>query len=96
MSNFGDFDDSWEPDEWDVINQNEADDYRHEGDEFDDRGDDDDRYNESAAEDGPDDGCTSPTGHRWVYTGTAYGGDDERWHGEGRCYCEHCGADGDA
>jgi hypothetical protein len=32
----------------------------------------------------------------WVYTGTQYGGDDERWHGEGRCYCELCGADGDA
>jgi hypothetical protein len=35
-------------------------------------------------------------GHQWVYTGTAYGGDDERWHGEGRCYCSNCGADGDA
>jgi hypothetical protein len=34
--------------------------------------------------------------HVWVYTGTEYGGDDERWHGEGRCYCELCGADGDA
>jgi len=34
--------------------------------------------------------------HVWVYTGTAYGGDDERWHGEGRCYCELCGEDGDA
>lgn len=43
-----------------------------------------------------EDACTSPTGHSWVCTGTAYGGDDERWHGEGRCYCEHCGADGDA
>ena len=42
-----------------------------------------------------DDACTDPKGHRWVYTGTAYGGDDERWHGEGRCYCEHCGLDGD-
>ena len=34
--------------------------------------------------------------HNWVYTGTAYGGDDPRWMGEGRCYCSHCGADGDA
>ncbi len=42
------------------------------------------------------DACTSPRGHRWVYSGTAYGGDDERWSGEGRCYCEWCGADGDA
>lgn len=35
-------------------------------------------------------------GHRWAYTGSAYGGDDDRWHGEGRCYCVNCGADGDA
>ena len=34
--------------------------------------------------------------HKWVYTGTAYGGDDERYMGEGRCYCAHCGADGDS
>lgn len=34
--------------------------------------------------------------HEWAYTGTAYGGDDERFHGEGRCYCVRCGADGDA
>lgn len=34
--------------------------------------------------------------HEWVYTGTAYGGDDERWCGEGRVYCSKCGADGDA
>jgi hypothetical protein len=40
--------------------------------------------------------CTNPEGHKWVYSGTAYGGDDESYHGEGRCYCEHCGADGDA
>ena len=40
--------------------------------------------------------CSNPAGHSWVYTGTAYGGDDERWCGEGRCYCRHCGADGDA
>lgn len=44
----------------------------------------------------PFDGCSNPGGHRWVYTGTQYGGDDERWGGEGRCYCEFCGADGDA
>lgn len=35
-------------------------------------------------------------GHEWVYTGSAYGGDDESYHGEGRVYCSHCGADGDA
>lgn len=40
--------------------------------------------------------CSNPKGHSWVCSGTAYGGDDERWHGEGRCYCEWCGADGDA
>lgn len=34
--------------------------------------------------------------HKWAYTGTAYGGDDSRWSGEGRCYCIYCGADGDA
>jgi hypothetical protein len=34
--------------------------------------------------------------HDWNYTGTAYGGDDERWHGEGRVICRKCGADGDA
>lgn len=35
-------------------------------------------------------------GHKFAYTGTQYGGDDDRFHGEGRAYCEHCGADGDA
>ena len=35
-------------------------------------------------------------GHVWAFTGTQYGGDDERFHGEGRAYCELCGADGDA
>lgn len=40
--------------------------------------------------------CSNPGGHEWAYSGTAYGGDDERWGGEGRCYCLHCGADGDA
>jgi hypothetical protein len=49
-------------------------------------------------EDYSDDGdrCTSPSGHTWAFTGTAYGGDDESYRGEGRCYCTHCGADGDA
>jgi hypothetical protein len=41
-------------------------------------------------------GCTNPGGHEWVYSGTAYGGEDESYHGEGRCYCAYCGADGDA
>lgn len=35
-------------------------------------------------------------GHEWSYTGTQYGGDDESYHGEGRVFCIHCGADGDA
>lgn len=48
------------------------------------------------AADDPDEGCNNPGGHEWAYTGTAYGGDDESYHGEGRCYCVHCGADGDA
>lgn len=34
--------------------------------------------------------------HEFAYTGTQYGGDDERWHGEGRAYCQKCGMDGDA
>lgn len=42
------------------------------------------------------DKCIDPAGHDWVFTGTQYGGDDKRWHGEGRCLCRHCGADGDA
>lgn len=40
--------------------------------------------------------CTDPGGHEFSCTGTDYGGDDARWHGEGRCLCIHCGADGDA
>jgi len=40
--------------------------------------------------------CSNPGGHSYECTGTAYGGDDERWNGEGRCLCIHCGADGDA
>jgi hypothetical protein len=51
---------------------------------------------ERAADDDPNDRCTNPGGHSWVCTGTQYGGDDESYHGEGRCYCEWCGADGDA
>jgi hypothetical protein len=43
-------------------------------------------------EDDPSEGCA----HVWAYTGTEYGGDDESYHGEGRVYCELCGADGDA
>lgn len=47
-------------------------------------------------DDEPDyDRCTSPAGHRWIFTGVAYGGDDTRYHGEGRCYCANCGKDGD-
>lgn len=47
-----------------------------------------------AAEQGddPEETCA----HVWVHTGTAYGGDDDRFHGEGRVYCAECGADGDA
>lgn len=37
----------------------------------------------------------SDCAHEWSYTGSAYGGDDPRWFGEGRCFCIHCGADGD-
>jgi hypothetical protein len=40
--------------------------------------------------------CNHPDGHKFEHTGTAYGGDDPRWHGEGRCLCIYCGADGDA
>lgn len=40
--------------------------------------------------------CTNSNGHKFECTGTQYGGDDERWHGEGRCLCVYCGADGDA
>jgi hypothetical protein len=47
-------------------------------------------------DDDPYPGCTNPRGHSWAYSGSAYGGDDDSYHGEGRCYCENCGADGDA
>lgn len=40
--------------------------------------------------------CGVLRGHSWSYSGTAYGGDDESYHGEGRCICSQCGADGDA
>lgn len=38
------------------------------------------------------DNCT----HDWSYSGTNYGGDDERYHGDGTVHCSKCGADGDA
>jgi len=42
-------------------------------------------------------GSNNPTCvHDFVCTGTAYGGDDDRFLGEGRSYCTLCGADGDA
>jgi len=52
-------------------------------------------------DDDPPSKCTGEcrkvkAGENWVYTGTAYGGDDESYHGEGRCYCQFCGEDGDA
>jgi hypothetical protein len=34
--------------------------------------------------------------HEWSYDGTAYGGDNPAYHGEGRVRCNKCGADGDA
>lgn len=40
--------------------------------------------------------CATERGHSWSFTGTAYGGDDSSYMGEGRCYCAYCGADGDA
>lgn len=40
--------------------------------------------------------CAHTTGHAWSNTGTAYGGDDDSYRGEGRAYCSCCGADGDA
>lgn len=40
--------------------------------------------------------CAGMHGRNWAYTGTQYGGDDESYFGEGRCYCMFCGADGDA
>ena len=40
--------------------------------------------------------CGITRGHSWSYTGSNYGGDDERFGGDGRCLCAYCGADGDA
>jgi hypothetical protein len=40
--------------------------------------------------------CETTRGHSWSFTGSAYGGDDDSYHGEGRAYCCYCGADGDA
>jgi len=40
--------------------------------------------------------CARTVGHVWTCTGTAGGGDDPRFHGEGRMLCSNCGADGDA
>lgn len=50
---------------------------------------------EEADPDPEADKCPGPHGHKWAYTGTAYGGDDESYMGEGRAYCVYCGADGD-
>lgn len=47
-------------------------------------------------DDYPDDEEEVECEHEWACTGTEYGGDDESYHGEGRCYCIWCGADGDA
>lgn len=47
-------------------------------------------------DDAADPPCTNPGGHEFECTGVLYGGDDERYHGEGRCFCIWCGADGDA
>lgn len=55
-----------------------------------------DSGSERERSEGPTDFCTNPSGHHWVFTGAAHGGDDESFHGEGRCYCSNCGADGDA
>lgn len=57
---------------------------------------DDQHLDVSAVFDDGEPRCTHPGGHSWAFTGTQYGGDDDSYHGEGRCYCEHCGADGDA
>lgn len=39
--------------------------------------------------------CAHTHGHSWTFAGTAYGGEDDSYHGEGRSYCALCGADGD-
>lgn len=40
--------------------------------------------------------CATERGHEWSFSGTAYGGDDSSYFGEGRSYCCRCNADGDA
>ena len=40
--------------------------------------------------------CATERGHSWSFSGSAYGGDDDSYGGEGRAYCCLCGADGDA
>jgi hypothetical protein len=39
--------------------------------------------------------CRTERGHDFIYTGSNYGGFDDSYSGEGRCYCANCGADGD-
>ena len=56
------------------------------------RADGDDECAQACADDEDGADCA----HDWVYTGTAYGGDDESFRGEGRVFCRLCGADGDA
>ena len=36
--------------------------------------------------------CINPGGHSWVESDDT---DDRFCHGEGRVYCEYCGADGE-
>lgn len=55
-----------------------------------------DRVAEMLNDMAPDEEPGSSCAHEWTCTGSAYGGDDDRWHGEGRMYCSLCGADGDA
>ena len=66
--------------------------------EIEDAADDEDMFREVDEEPSQcNGGCRSvKAGENWVYTGTQYGGDDESFFGEGRCYCQFCGADGDA
>jgi hypothetical protein len=57
---------------------------------------DGERQAERNAKHDEDEPAETDCAHRWSYSGTAYGGDDDSYHGEGRCYCTLCGADGDA
>lgn len=75
-----------------IADDHEADVSRIESEAFEDFGE----RLPSVDEDDGEPGCSNPDGHEWYYSGTAYGGDDESYHGEGRVYCTHCGADGDA